>query len=125
MDNDRTDILLGYADKVYGLSSGHQSETAQLLDLVKELRDALYDKSEYIERLLGENEQLKQEIENCKRVIAAHQKPTLITTVNGPYIENQTNILPNTGSRQMQQQPKIGRRHKRDSFNSLSQLSLW
>ena len=86
---------LAYSEKLYGLTTGHQQETTQLLEDIGQLQT-------YVRLLLAENRKLRQEnadkdtlllakdndIAELKQRIADLQKPTAVTSVAGDYYEN-------------------------------------
>ena len=78
---------LAYSKKLYGLTTGHQQETTQLLENIEQLQDD-------VRALLTENQNLRTannekdaKIKELEQRIADLQKPT--QAVYGDYIETQ------------------------------------
>ena len=108
---------LAYSKKIYGLTTGHQQETMQLLENIEQLQDD-------VRALLAENQNLRTandekdaKIKELEQRIADLQKPT--QAVYGDYIETQ-NI------RTQYQFPKTYRSSRRKlNTTDQTQLPLW
>ena len=108
---------LAYSEKLYGLTTGHQQETTQLLENIEQLQDD-------VRALLAENQNLRTandekdaKIKELEHRIADLQKPT--QAVYGDYIETQ-NI------RTQYQFPKTYRSSRRKlNTTDQTQLPLW
>ena len=108
---------LAYSEKLYGLTTGHQQETTQLLENIEQLQDD-------VRALLAENQNLRTandekdaKIKELEQRIADLQKPT--QAVYGDYIETQ-NV------RTQYQFPKTYRSSRRKlNTTDQTQLPLW
>lgn len=108
---------LAYSEKLYGLTTGHQQETTQLLKNIEQLQDD-------VRALLAENQNLRTandekdaKIKELEQRIADLQKPT--QAVYGDYIETQ-NV------RTQYQFPKTYRSSRRKlNTTDQTQLPLW
>lgn len=108
---------LAYSKKIYGLTTGHQQETTQLLENIEQLQDD-------VRALLAENQNLRTandekdaKIKELEQRIADLQKPT--QAVYGDYIETQ-NV------RTQYQFPKTYRSSRRKlNTTDQTQLPLW
>ena len=108
---------LAYSEKLYGLTTGHQQETTQLLENIEQLQDD-------VRALLAENQNLRTandekdaKIKELEQRIADLQKPT--QAIYGNYIETQ-NV------RTQYQFPKTYRSSRRKlNTTDQTQLPLW
>ena len=108
---------LAYSKKLYGLTTGHQQETTQLLENIEQLQDD-------VRALLAENHNLRTandekdaKIKELEHRIADLQKPT--QAIYGNYIETQ-NV------RTQYQFPKTYRSSRRKlNTTDQTQLPLW
>ena len=108
---------LAYSEKLYGLTTGHQQETTQLLENIEQLQDD-------VRALLAENQNLRTandekdaKIKELEHRIADLQKPT--QAIYGNYIETQ-NV------RTQYQFPKTYRSSRRKlNTTDQTQLPLW
>ena len=108
---------LAYSEKLYGLTTGHQQETTQLLENIEQLQDD-------VRALLAENQNLRTandekdaKIKELEQRIADLQKPT--QAIYGNYIETQ-NIST------QYQFPKTYRSSRRKlNTTDQTQLPLW
>ena len=108
---------LAYSEKLYGLTTGHQQETTQLLENIEQLQDDLRALLAENQNLRTANDEKDAKIKELEQRIADLQKPT--QAVYGDYIETQ-NV------RTQYQFPKTYRSSRR-KLNTIdqTQLPLW
>ena len=108
---------LAYSEKLYGLTTGHQQETTQLLENIEQLQDDVRALLTENQNLRTANDEKDAKIKELEQRIADLQKPT--QAVYGDYIETQ-NI------RTQYQFPKTYRSSRRKlNTTDQTQLPLW
>ena len=108
---------LAYSKKLYGLTTGHQQETTQLLENIEQLQDDLRALLAENQNLRTANDEKDAKIKELEQRIADLQKPT--QAVYGDYIETQ-NV------RTQYQFPKTCRPSRRKlNTTDQTQLPLW
>ena len=108
---------LAYSEKLYGLTTGHQQETTQLLENIEQLQDDVRVLLTENQNLRTANDEKDAKIKELEQRIADLQKPT--QAVYGDYIETQ-NI------RTQYQFPKTYRPSRRKlNTTDQTQLPLW
>ena len=108
---------LAYSKKLYGLTTGHQQETTQLLENIEQLQDDLRALLAENQNLRTANDEKDAKIKELEQRIADLQKPT--QAVYGDYIETQ-NV------RTQYQFPKTYRSSRRKlNTTDQTQLPLW
>ena len=108
---------LAYSKKLYGLTTGHQQETTQLLENIEQLQDDVRALLTENQNLRTANDEKDAKIKELEQRIADLQKPT--QAVYGDYIETQ-NI------RTQYQFPKTYRSSRRKlNTTDQTQLPLW
>ena len=108
---------LAYSEKLYGLTTGHQQETTQLLENIEQLQDDVRALLTENQNLRTANDEKDAKIQELEQRIADLQKPT--QAVYGDYIETQ-NV------RTQYQFPKTYRSSRRKlNTTDQTQLPLW
>lgn len=108
---------LAYSEKLYGLTTGHQQETTQLLENIEQLQDDVRALLTENQNLRTANDEKDAKIKELEQRIADLQKPT--QAVYGDYIETQ-NV------RTQYQFPKTYRSSRRKlNTTDQTQLPLW
>ena len=108
---------LAYSEKLYGLTTGHQQETTQLLENIEQLQDDVRVLLTENQNLRTANDEKDAKIKELEHRIADLQKPT--QAVYGDYIETQ-NV------RTQYQFPKTYRPSRRKlNTTDQTQLPLW
>lgn len=108
---------LAYSKKLYGLTTGHQQETTQLLENIEQLQDDVRALLTENQNLRTANDEKDAKIKELEQRIADLQKPT--QAVYGDYIETQ-NV------RTQYQFPKTYRSSRRKlNTTDQTQLPLW
>ena len=108
---------LAYSKKIYGLTTGHQQETMQLLENIEQLQDDVRALLTENQNLRTANDEKDAKIKELEQRIADLQKPT--QAVYGDYIETQ-NV------RTQYQFPKTYRSSRRKlNTTDQTQLPLW
>ena len=108
---------LAYSKKLYGLTTGHQQETMQLLENIEQLQDDVRALLTENQNLRTANDEKDAKIKELEQRIADLQKPT--QAVYGDYIETQ-NV------RTQYQFPKTYRSSRRKlNTTDQTQLPLW
>ena len=108
---------LAYSEKLYGLTTGHQQETTQLLENIEQLQDDVRVLLTENQNLRTANDEKDAKIQELEQRIADLQKPT--QAVYGDYIETQ-NV------RTQYQFPKTYRSSRRKlNTTDKTQLPLW
>ena len=108
---------LAYSKKLYGLTTGHQQETTQLLENIEQLQDDVRVLLTENQNLRTANDEKDAKIKELEQRIADLQKPT--QAVYGDYIETQ-NV------RTQYQFPKTYRSSRRKlNTTDQTQLPLW
>ena len=108
---------LAYSEKLYGLTTGHQQETTQLLENIEQLQDDVRVLLTENQNLRTANDEKDAKIKELEQRIADLQKPT--QAVYGDYIETQ-NV------RTQYQFPKTYRSSRRKlNTTDQTQLPLW
>ena len=108
---------LAYSEKLYGLTTGHQQETTQLLENIEQLQDDVRALLTENQNLRTANDEKDAKIKELEQRIADLQKPT--QAVYGVYIETQ-NIST------QYQFPKTYRPSRRKlNTTDQTQLPLW
>ena len=108
---------LAYSEKLYGLTTGHQQETTQLLENIEQLQDDVRALLTENQNLRTANDEKDAKIKELEQRIADLQKPT--QAVYGDYIETQ-NV------RTQYQCPKTYRSSRRKlNTTDQTQLPLW
>ena len=108
---------LAYSKKLYGLTTGHQQETTQLLENIEQLQDDLRALLAENQNLRTANDEKDAKIKELEQRIADLQKPT--QAIYGNYIETQ-NV------RTQYQFPKTYRSSRRKlNTTDQTQLPLW
>mgnify|MGYP006331721891 CR=1 FL=1 len=108
---------LAYSEKLYGLTTGHQQETTQLLENIEQLQDDVRVLLTENQNLRTANDEKDAKIKELEQRIADLQKPT--QAVYGDYIETQ-NV------RTQYQFPKTYRPSRRKlNTTDQTQLPLW
>ena len=108
---------LAYSEKLYGLTTGHQQETTQLLENMEQLQDDVRALLTENQNLRTANDEKDAKIKELEQRIADLQKPT--QAVYGDYIETQ-NV------RTQYQFPKTYRSSRRKlNTTDQTQLPLW
>ena len=108
---------LAYSEKLYGLTTGHQQETTQLLENIEQLQDDVRVLLTENQNLRTANDEKDAKIKELEHRIADLQKPT--QAVYGDYIETQ-NV------RTQYQFPKTYRSSRRKlNTTDQTQLPLW
>ena len=119
METDEHNIKahLAYSEKLYGLTTGHQQETTQLLENIEQLQDDVRALLTENQNLRTANDEKDAKIKELEQRIADLQKPT--QAVYGDYIETQ-NV------RTQYQFPKTYRSSRRKlNTTDQTQLPLW
>jgi len=110
---------LAYSEKLYGLTTGHQQETTQLLENIEQLQDDVRALLTENQNLRTANDEKDAKIKELEQRIADLQKPT--QAVYGDYIETQ-----NIRTQYHFQKPKTYRPSRRKlNTNDQTQLPLW
>ena len=110
---------LAYSKKLYGLTTGHQQETTQLLENIEQLQDDLRALLAENQNLRTANDEKDAKIKELEQRIADLQKPT--QAVYGDYIETQ-----NVRTQYQFQKPKTYRPSRRIlNTTDQTQLPLW
>ena len=78
---------LAYSEKLYGLTTGHQQETTQLLENIEQLQDDVRVLLTENQNLRTANDEKDAKIKELEHRIADLQKPT--QAIYGNYIETQ------------------------------------
>ena len=78
---------LAYSEKLYGLTTGHQQETTQLLENIEQLQDDVRALLTENQNLRTANDEKDAKIKELEQRIADLQKPT--QAIYGNYIETQ------------------------------------
>ena len=108
---------LASSKKLYGLTTGHQQETTQLLENIEQLQDDVRALLTENQNLRTANDEKDAKIKELEQRIADLQKPT--QAVYGDYIETQT-------IRTQYQFPKTYRSSRRKlNTTDQTQLPLW
>lgn len=108
---------LAYSKKLYGLTTGHQQETTQLLENIEQLQDDVRVLLTENQNLRTANDEKDAKIKELEQRIADLQKPT--QAIYGNYIETQ-NV------RTQYQFPKTCRPSRRKlNTTDQTQLPLW
>ena len=108
---------LAYSKKLYGLTTGHQQETTQLLENTEHLQDDVRVLLTENQNLRTANDEKDAKIKELEQRIADLQKPT--QAIYGNYIETQ-NV------RTQYQFPKTYRSSRRKlNTTDQTQLPLW
>ena len=108
---------LAYSEKLYGLTTGHQQETMQLLENIEQLQDDVRVLLTENQNLRTANDEKDAKIKELEQRIADLQKPT--QAIYGNYIETQ-NV------RTQYQFPKTYRSSRRKlNTTDQTQLPLW
>ena len=108
---------LAYSEKLYGLTTGHQQETTQLLENIEQLQDDVRVLLTENQNLRTANDEKDAKIKELEHRIADLQKPTQAIYRN--YIETQ-NV------RTQYQFPKTYRSSRRKlNTTDQTQLPLW
>lgn len=108
---------LAYSKKLYGLTTGHQQETMQLLENIEQLQDDVRVLLTENQNLRTANDEKDAKIKELEQRIADLQKPT--QAIYGNYIETQ-NV------RTQYQFPKTYRSSRRKlNTTDQTQLPLW
>ena len=108
---------LAYSKKLYGLTTGHQQETTQLLENIEQLQDDVRALLTENQNLRTANDEKDAKIKELEQRIADLQKPT--QAIYGNYIETQ-NV------RTQYQFPKTYRSSRRKlNTTDQTQLPLW
>ena len=108
---------LAYSKKLYGLTTGHQQETTQLLENIEQLQDDVRVLLTENQNLRTANDEKDTKIKELEHRIADLQKPT--QAIYGNYIETQ-NV------RTQYQFPKTYRSSRRKlNTTDQTQLPLW
>ena len=108
---------LAYSEKLYGLTTGHQQETTQLLENIEQLQDDVRVLLTENQNLRTANDEKDATIKELEQRIADLKKPT--QAVYGDYIETQ-NV------RTQYQFPKTYRSSRRKlNTSDQTQLPLW
>ena len=108
---------LAYSEKLYGLTTGHQQETTQLLENIEQLQDDVRALLTENQNLRTANDEKDAKIKELEQRIADLQKPT--QAVYGDYVETQ-NV------RTQYQFPKTYRSSRRKlNTTDQTQLPLW
>ena len=108
---------LAYSEKLYGLTTGHQQETTQLLENIEQLQDDVRALLTENQNLRTANDEKDAKIKELEQRIADLQKPT--QAIYGNYIETQ-NV------RTQYQFPKTYRSSRRKlNTTDQTQLPLW
>ena len=108
---------LAYSEKLYGLTTGHQQETTQLLENIEQLQDDVRVLLTENQNLRTANDEKDAKIKELEHRIADLQKPT--QAIYGNYIETQ-NV------RTQYQFPKTYRSSRRKLNTTVqTQLPLW
>ena len=108
---------LAYSEKLYGLTTGHQQETTQLLENIEQLQDDVRVLLTENQNLRTANDEKDAKIKELEQRIADLQKPT--QAIYGNYIETQ-NV------RTQYQFPKTYRSSRRKlNTTDQTQLPLW
>ena len=108
---------LAYSEKLYGLTTGHQQETTQLLENIEQLQDDVRVLLTENQNLRTANDEKDAKIKELEHRIADLQKPT--QAIYGNYIETQ-NV------RTQYQFPKTNRSSRRKlNTTDQTQLPLW
>ena len=108
---------LAYSEKLYGLTTGHQQETTQLLENIEQLQDDVRALLTENQNLHTANDEKDAKIKELEQRIADLQKPT--QAIYGNYIETQ-NV------RTQYQFPKTYRSSRRKlNTTDQTQLPLW
>ena len=108
---------LAYSEKLYGLTTGHQQETTQLLENIEQLQDDVRVLLTENQNLRTANDEKDAKIKELEQRIADLQKPT--QAIYGNYIET-----PNV--RTQYQFPKTYRSSRRKlNTTDQTQLPLW
>ena len=114
---------LAYSEKLYGLTTGHQQETTQLLEDIEQLQT-------YVRLLQAENRKLRQENADKDKTIARlnaeneqfRTTPNQSTTINASqYIENQ--IV--NKQYQLPEKSFHWKQNRKSNTNDKKQLQLW
>ena len=119
METDEHNIKahLAYSEKLYGLTTGHQQETTQLLENIEQLQDDVRALLTENQNLRTANDEKDAKIKELEQRIADLQKPT--QAIYGNYIETQ-NV------RTQYQFPKTYRSSRRKlNTTDQTQLPLW
>ena len=116
-DDHNIEAHLAYSEKLYGLTTGHQQETTQLLENIEQLQDDVRVLLTENQNLRTANDEKDAKIKELEQRIADLQKPT--QAVYGDYIETQ-NV------RTQYQFPKTYRSSRRKlNTTDQTQLPLW
>ena len=116
-DDHHIEAHLAYSEKLYGLTTGHQQETTQLLENIEQLQDDVRALLTENQNLRTANDEKDAKIKELEQRIADLQKPT--QAVYGDYIETQ-NV------RTQYQFPKTYRSSRRKlNTTDQTQLPLW
>ena len=116
-DEHNIEAHLAYSEKLYGLTTGHQQETTQLLENIEQLQDDVRALLTENQNLRTANDEKDAKIKELEQRIADLQKPT--QAVYGDYIETQ-NV------RTQYQFPKTYRSSRRKlNTTDQTQLPLW
>lgn len=116
-DDRNIESHLAYSEKLYGLTTGHQQETTQLLENIEQLQDDVRALLTENQNLRTANDEKDAKIKELEQRIADLQKPT--QAVYGDYIETQ-NV------RTQYQFPKTYRSSRRKlNTTDQTQLPLW
>lgn len=108
---------LAYSEKLYGLTTGHQQETTQLLENIEQLQDDVRALLTENQNLRTANDEKDAKIKELEQRIADLQKP--MQAIYGNYIETQ-NV------RTQYQFPKTYRSSRRKlNTTDQTQLPLW
>ncbi len=110
---------LAYSKKLYGLTTGHQQETTQLLENIEQLQDDVRVLLTENQNLRTANDEKDAKIKELEHRIADLQKPT--QAIYGNYIETQ-----NVRTQYQFQKPKTYRPSRRKlNTTDQTQLPLW
>ena len=110
---------LAYSKKLYGLTTGHQQETMQLLENIEQLQDDVRVLLTENQNLRTANDEKDAKIKELEQRIADLQKPT--QAIYGNYIEKQT-----IGKQIHVSFPATPRSARRKlNTNDQTQLPLW
>lgn len=110
---------LAYSKKLYGLTTGHQQETTQLLENIEQLQDDVRVLLTENQNLRTANDEKDAKIKELEQRIADLQKPT--QAVYGDYIETQ-----NIRTQYQFPKPKNYRPSRRKlNTTDQTQLPLW
>lgn len=116
-DDHNIESHLAYSKRLYGLTTGHQQETTQLLENMEQLQDDVRALLTENQNLRTANDEKDAKIKELEQRIADLQKPT--QAVYGDYIETQ-NV------RTQYQFPKTYRSSRRKlNTTDQTQLPLW